>query len=77
METHNTGPRETEYRKKLLARSGKVGELSPATVSGYQSLIKAGHKTGRLDAKNARTHHVLAMNSRAFPSFDSYRWKAP
>lgn len=40
-----------DYRKKLLARISEFGELSPGTVSGYQSLVKAGHKAGRLDAK--------------------------
>jgi hypothetical protein len=40
-----------DYSKKLLARIGELGELSPGNPSAYQSLLKAGHKTGRLDAR--------------------------
>jgi AhpD family alkylhydroperoxidase len=47
-----------EYRKKLVARIGELGELSPGTLSGYQSLIKSGHKTGHLDAK---TRELIAL----------------
>lgn len=47
-----------DYRKKLLSRIGELGELSPGTVSGYQSLIKAGHNTGHLDA---RTRELIAL----------------
>jgi AhpD family alkylhydroperoxidase len=45
-------------RKKLLSRLGEFGELSPGTVAGYQSLIRAGHKAGRLDA---RTRELIAL----------------
>jgi AhpD family alkylhydroperoxidase len=45
-------------RKKLLSRIGEFGELSPGTVSGYQSLIRAGHNAGRLDA---RTRELIAL----------------
>ena len=39
------------YRRQLVGRIGEVGELSPETLAGYQTLSKAGQKTGRLDAK--------------------------
>jgi AhpD family alkylhydroperoxidase len=45
-------------RKKLLSRIGDFGELSPGTISGYQSLIRAGHKAGHLDA---RTRELIAL----------------
>ncbi len=40
-----------EYRKELMGRIGEIGKLSPDTVAGYQTLSKAGQKTGHLDAK--------------------------
>jgi AhpD family alkylhydroperoxidase len=46
------------YRKELLGRIGEIGNLSPDTVAGYQSLSKAGQKTGHLDAK---TRELIAL----------------
>jgi AhpD family alkylhydroperoxidase len=40
-----------KYRKELLGRIGEIGKLSPDTVAGYQTLSKAGQKTGQLDEK--------------------------
>ena len=48
----------TGYRKELLGRIGDIGKLSPDTVAGYQTLSKAGQKTGRLDAK---TRELIAL----------------
>jgi len=39
------------YRKELIGRIGEIGELSPDTLKGYQTLSDAGGKTGHLDAK--------------------------
>jgi AhpD family alkylhydroperoxidase len=47
-----------EYRKQLMSRIGEIGKLSPDTVAGYQTLSKAGHKTGHLDAK---MHELIAL----------------
>lgn len=40
-----------EYRGKLMAKIGELGELSPDTVAGYLTASGAGAKTGRLDEK--------------------------
>jgi AhpD family alkylhydroperoxidase len=47
-----------EYRKELMARIGDIGKLSPDTLIGYQTLSKAGQKTGLLDAK---TRELIAL----------------
>lgn len=47
-----------EYRKKLMGRMGEIGKLSPDTLAGYQTLSKAGQKTGHLDAK---TRELIAL----------------
>jgi AhpD family alkylhydroperoxidase len=47
-----------EYRKELMGRIGEIGKLSPDTVAGYQTLSKAGEKTGKLDAK---TRELIAL----------------
>jgi AhpD family alkylhydroperoxidase len=47
-----------DYRKELLGRIGEIAKLSPDTVAGYQTLSKAGGKTGHLDAK---THELIAL----------------
>src|SRR5690348_4119254 len=47
-----------QYRKELLGRIGEIGKLSPDTVAGYQTLSKAGQKTGHLDAK---TRELIAL----------------
>ncbi|RUL74552.1 carboxymuconolactone decarboxylase family protein [Dyella choica] len=47
-----------DYRKQLLGRIGEIGKLSPDTVAGYQTLSKAGQKTGQLDAK---TRELIAL----------------
>jgi AhpD family alkylhydroperoxidase len=47
-----------EYRKELLGRIGEFGKLSPDTLAGYQTLSKAGHKTGHLDGK---TRELIAL----------------
>lgn len=47
-----------EYRKELLGRIGEIGQLTPDTVKGYQTLSAAGAKTGRLDAK---TRELIAL----------------
>ena len=47
-----------EYRKELMGRIGEIGKLSPDTVAGYQTLSKAGQKTGHLDAK---TRELIAL----------------
>ncbi|WP_458071753.1 carboxymuconolactone decarboxylase family protein [Rhodanobacter sp. BL-MT-08] len=39
------------YRKQLTGRIGEIGKLSPDTLAGYQTLSKAGQKTGLLEAK--------------------------
>ena len=46
------------YRKQLMSRIGEVGKLSPDTLAGYQTLSKAGQKTGHLDAK---TRELIAL----------------
>ncbi|TAL72644.1 MAG: carboxymuconolactone decarboxylase family protein [Burkholderiaceae bacterium] len=46
------------YRKKLMGRIGEVGKLSPDTLAGYQTLSKAGQKTGQLSAK---TRELIAL----------------
>src|SRR3989440_11562414 len=40
-----------EYQKELLTTIGKIAQLSPDTVGGYQTLSGAGSKTNHLDAK--------------------------
>src|SRR5471030_1717935 len=47
-----------DYRKKLVARIGDFASVSPETVKGYQTLSKAGEKTGHLDAK---TRELIAL----------------
>ena len=47
-----------EYRKKLVGRIGEFAAASPETVKGYQTLSKAGDKTGYLDAK---TRELIAL----------------
>ncbi len=47
-----------DYRKQLMNRIGEIGKLSPDTLAGYQTLSKAGQKTGHLDAK---THELIAL----------------
>jgi AhpD family alkylhydroperoxidase len=47
-----------DYRKKLMGRIGEIGKLSPDTLAGYQTLSKAGQKTGHLDAK---TRELIAL----------------
>jgi AhpD family alkylhydroperoxidase len=47
-----------EYRKELMGRIGEIGKLSPDIVAGYQTLSKAGQKTGHLDAK---TRELIAL----------------
>ncbi len=47
-----------EYRKALMGRIGELGKLSPDTLAGYQTLSKAGQKTGQLDA---RTRELIAL----------------
>lgn len=47
-----------EYRKELLGRIGELGRLSPDTLAGYQTLSRAGQKTGHLDAK---TRELIAL----------------
>jgi AhpD family alkylhydroperoxidase len=47
-----------EYRKELMGRIGEIGKLSPDTLAGYQTLSKAGEKTGKLDAK---TRELIAL----------------
>lgn len=47
-----------DYRKELLGRIGEIGKLSPDTVAGYQTLSRAGQKTGHLDA---RTRELIAL----------------
>ena len=46
------------YRKKLMGRIGEIGKLSPDTLAGYQTLSKAGQKSGLLDAK---TRELIAL----------------
>jgi AhpD family alkylhydroperoxidase len=46
------------YRKELLGRIGEVGKLSPDTLAGYQTLSRAGDKTGHLDPK---TRELIAL----------------
>ena len=40
-----------EYQKELLTTIGKIAQISPETVSGYQTLHAAGKKTNLLGAK--------------------------
>jgi AhpD family alkylhydroperoxidase len=47
-----------DYRKKLGARIGEFAAMSPDTFKGYQTLSKAGEKTGQLDAK---TRELIAL----------------
>jgi AhpD family alkylhydroperoxidase len=47
-----------EYCKELMGRIGEFGAISPETVKGYQTLSKAGEKTGHLDAK---TRELIAL----------------
>ncbi|WP_158884158.1 carboxymuconolactone decarboxylase family protein [Rhodanobacter sp. L36] len=47
-----------QYRKELTGRIGEIGKLSPDTLAGYQTLSKAGAKTGQLDAK---TRELIAL----------------
>ena len=47
-----------DYRKQLVGRIGEFATASPDTVKGYQTLSKAGEKTGHLDAK---TRELIAL----------------
>ena len=47
-----------DYRRKLASRIGEFAAVSPETVKGYQTLSKAGEKTGHLDAK---TRELIAL----------------
>jgi AhpD family alkylhydroperoxidase len=40
-----------QYRKELMGRIGELGALSPDTLTGYQTLSKAGQRTAKLEAK--------------------------
>jgi AhpD family alkylhydroperoxidase len=46
------------YLKDLLNTIGKLAELSPDTVRGYQTLSGAGKKTNHLDEK---TRQLIAL----------------
>jgi AhpD family alkylhydroperoxidase len=48
----------TDYRTELFARIGDLATLTPETVKGYQTLSKAGAKTGHLDAV---TRELIAL----------------
>lgn len=48
----------TDYRKSLMMRVGELGQLSPDTLKGYQTLSGAGNKTACLDAK---TRELIAL----------------
>ncbi|TCV96361.1 AhpD family alkylhydroperoxidase [Luteibacter rhizovicinus] len=39
------------YRNELMSKIGELGKLTPDTIAGYQTLSRAGQKTGHLDAK--------------------------
>jgi AhpD family alkylhydroperoxidase len=47
-----------QYRKELMGRIGELGALSPDTLTGYQTLSKAGQRTAKLDAK---TRELIAL----------------
>ncbi|KZC20278.1 MULTISPECIES: carboxymuconolactone decarboxylase family protein [Rhodanobacter] len=47
-----------EYRTELMGRIGELGRLSPDTLAGYQTLSRAGQKTGHLDA---RSRELIAL----------------
>jgi AhpD family alkylhydroperoxidase len=40
-----------EYQKELMTTIGKLAQISPETVTGYQTLHAAGKKTNLLGAK--------------------------
>jgi AhpD family alkylhydroperoxidase len=40
-----------EYQKELMTTIGKIAQISPETVTGYQTLHAAGKKTNLLGAK--------------------------
>jgi AhpD family alkylhydroperoxidase len=40
-----------EYQKQLMSGIGAIGQLSPDTVRGYQTLSAANQKAGHLDEK--------------------------
>lgn len=40
-----------EYQKELMTTIGKIAQISPETVSGYQTLHAAGKKTNLLGTK--------------------------
>lgn len=46
------------YRSQVIEGVGKVAKLSPDTVRGYTTLIGAGAKTAKLDAK---TRELIAL----------------
>ncbi|ARR51898.1 carboxymuconolactone decarboxylase family protein (plasmid) [Photobacterium damselae subsp. damselae] len=48
----------SDYRKQLMNRIGDFSKLSPDTLSGYQTLSKAGQKNSYLDAK---TRELIAL----------------
>jgi AhpD family alkylhydroperoxidase len=47
-----------QYRNELGTRIGELGKLTPDTLTGYQTLSKAGSKTAHLDAK---TRELIAL----------------
>jgi len=47
-----------DYRKELFGRIGEFGQLSPATLEGFQALDSAASKTNHLDA---RTRELIAL----------------
>ena len=47
-----------QYRKNLVGRIGELGAMSPDTLTGYQTLSKAGQKTDLLGAK---TRELIAL----------------
>jgi AhpD family alkylhydroperoxidase len=48
----------SEYRTQLFARIGEIGQISPATLEGFQALDAAASKTNHLDAK---TRELIAL----------------
>ena len=59
-----------DYRKKVLARIGEMGKLSPDTLRGYQELSNARAKTGALDAKTRARSQALADFWRGMATID-------
>lgn len=46
------------YQKQLMGRIGELGEISPQTLKGYQTLAGAAAANGHLDAK---TRELIAI----------------